>query len=169
MIELEKLKAKDLDRFNNYIQKVHEDSCWMWTGYTHKSRGTTNRYGHFYFHGKMVSAHRFSYSITKGEIPDGLVIDHVCRVTLCVNPMHLRAVTNAENILLGNNKTAINARKTHCLRGHEFTPENTHTEKRRNRTGVSRVCRACWRIRALAKIRGETKEPRDDYNAQDED
>jgi hypothetical protein len=89
-------------------------------------------------------AHRVSYELHKGPIPEGLVIDHLCRVRHCVNPDHLRAVTHAVNILAGVGRGALHARKTHCVNGHEFTAENT----RLCEGGRRRRCRTCDRVSA---------------------
>lgn len=74
-------------------------------------------------------AHRIAYENAKGPIPEGLQIDHLCRNRACVNPDHLEAVTGRVNVLRGMNPPAQNARKTHCVRGHEFTPENTRMDR----------------------------------------
>lgn len=95
-----------------------------------------------------VYAHRAAYIRWKGEIEPGLVIDHICRERRCVNPDHLEAVTNRLNILRGVGATAINARKTHCKRGHEFTPENTWVYQ-----GMRR-CRECGRIANRSRSKG---------------
>lgn len=116
------------------------DSCWLWLG-----RPNNRGYGMIMLGGrgperKNVLAHRLSYEIRVGPIPDGLVIDHLCRVRLCVNPAHLRAVTQRENLLApgSETKSAINARKTHCPQGHAYTPTNIYWHD------GSRSCRACW-------------------------
>jgi hypothetical protein len=76
-----------------------------------------------------------------GPVPDGLVLDHfACDNPPCVNPSHLRPVTHWENSSRGNSPAAVNARKTHCKNGHEFTPENTGTLH-----GYGRWCRECDR------------------------
>lgn len=105
------------------------NGCWLWTG----STAGAGRYGRF----ADDQAHRWSYERFVGPIPDGLVIDHLCRVTLCVNPAHLEPVTQAENIYRGDSLQAKNRLKTHCVRGHEFTPENTISR------GNGRICRQC--------------------------
>lgn len=109
--------------------------CWIWTGALRKGHGEFRRARR-----SLVAAHRFVYELEVGQIPPGLVIDHLCRVPRCVNPAHLEAVTNVENVLRGNSLPARNARKTHCLNGHEFSPENTRINNRGDR-----VCIACAR------------------------
>jgi hypothetical protein len=118
------------------------DACWLWTGAT-----TGYGYGQFYLGlgQRRVRAHRFSYELLVGPIPDGLVLDHLCRVRLCVNPAHLEPVTQRENILRGEGTSAHHARQTHCKRGHEFTPENTYV-----RRGM-RTCRQCHRAKIRAR------------------
>ena len=93
----------------------------------------------------MVLAHRFMYEYLIGPIPDGMTIDHLCRVRKCVNPMHMEVVTQKENMLRGNTLQAKNKNKTHCVRGHEFTPDNTLVYRRNN--GYMRICRKCKRRR----------------------
>lgn len=82
-------------------------------------------------------SHRFIYQFYIGSIPEGFVIDHICRNRSCVNPMHLRAVTQRVNILSGNGATAKHAIKTHCNNGHEFNNQNTYRIK------CGRQCRLC--------------------------
>lgn len=109
--------------------------CWMWNG--SMARG----YGRFWVDGKHVGAHIYSYVIAYGTVPDGLELDHCCRVTRCVRPDHLEAVTSKVN---GERSLAVAATKarslarTHCYRGHEFTPENTLRKANRGR-----LCRIC--------------------------
>lgn len=89
-------------------------------------------------------AHRVAYEATVGPIPKGLQVDHLCRNRLCVNPSHLEAVTPAENKRRGFSPPAINARKTHCIHGHELAGANVYYRK--DRPG-RRQCRECERIR----------------------
>ena len=112
-------------------------SCWLWTG-GKNSEG----YGRFYDGTREVQAHRFAYEFCIGPIPNGLTIDHLCRTHNCVEPLHLEPVTGRENLLRGMGAGAINARKTHCHRGHEFTVANTRLSEK-----GWRYCRACGCIK----------------------
>lgn len=122
-------------RFFAKVKQTH--TCWIWVG--EKGAGG---YGNFMYpvKGKYVNAHKFSYLHHKGHIPDGLVIDHLCRNRLCVNPDHLEAVPGLENIRRG-----LLATKTHCKNGHPFSEENTYWLKRSSKNHAYRVCRACRR------------------------
>jgi hypothetical protein len=113
-----------------------ENDCHRWTG-VHDHAG----YGRA---GKDL-AHRRAYEEAYGPIPDGLQIDHLCGIRDCINPLHLEAVTPRENTLRSGNPAAINARKTHCIRGHEFNEENTRTDD-----DGSRTCRVCDAARKRA-------------------
>ena len=106
--------------------------CWMWT-----DKPDPLGYGRLNVQGKPLLAHRLVWQLLVGEIPDGLTLDHLCRVRLCVNPDHLEAVPLAENKKRGASQNAVNARKTHCKRGHPFSPENTIIRPGR------RECRSC--------------------------
>lgn len=107
--------------------------CWEWSG------AKTKGYGHLSHRGRQVYAHRLVYELLVGPIPAGLEIDHLCRNPPCVNPSHLEPVTHRENLLRGVGIVAACARKTHCLRGHEFTADNTIRRKNGKRS--------CWKCR----------------------
>jgi len=113
--------------------RVAENDCWEWTGAI-QSRG----YGCVGYSGKTTLTHRLSYELLVGPIPEGLHIDHLCRNRACCNPGHLEAVIQGVNTLRGVSFSAINATKTHCRHGHEYTADNTYTDKR-----GSRSCRTC--------------------------
>ena len=125
------------ERFNEKWHLDPETGCWIW--HAAKSGG----YGRIKSPGGQdaLHAHRVSYELHRGDIPDGLVIDHLCRNTACVNPSHLEPVTNKENTMRGENMTAQNVLKTHCPRGHEDTLENTYSYA--TRTKNMRMCRTC--------------------------
>ena len=84
-------------------------------------------------------AHRFAYELLIGPIPSGLTIDHLCRNTGCVNPAHMEPVTRAENA-----RRHVPHRPAHCVKGHEFTPENTYSPPK---APGSRQCKTCNRER----------------------
>ncbi len=92
--------------------------------------------------GKKEVVHRVFYEELIGPIPEELVLDHLCRNTRCVNPDHLEPVTLKENLLRGRGAAANNARKTHCLRGHELSKPNTRLRTRPNGS-ISRHCIEC--------------------------
>lgn len=121
--------------------------CILWTGNTIETHGNT--YG-ILPGKKIILAHRDAYEKKHGKIPDGLVIDHLCRNGLCVNVKHLEAVTNVENVMRGEGAPAKNARKTHCLRGHALTPDNVFNRKNR------RACKTC--DRDYKKLKKENNE-----------
>lgn len=130
-------KMSDWDRF---IEKVvipdNPDECWRWLG-----GRSSNGYGSFTFNGICSTSHRFSYVHHHGPIPEGLVIDHLCNNTNCVNPNHLKAVTGTENT--HRHFAAI----THCKRGHPLSGDNVY----RHPTG-RRVCKACEKFRLGKKV-----------------
>ena len=116
------------ESFLSRVDKLPE-GCWVWTGSRNKKG-----YGIGSYHNHTISVHRFAYEQTKGRIPAGLTIDHLCRNKLCVNPDHLEAVTLRENIQRSipfqNRKgrtfasRAVRAVKSFCIHGHALTPEN---------------------------------------------
>lgn len=85
--------------------------------------------------------HRLVYEMRVGPIPEGLELDHLCRVRHCANPAHLEPVTPQVNQRRGYGFSGINARKTQCVRGHDLTPENVYLTRRN-----MRQCRACRAI-----------------------
>jgi hypothetical protein len=129
-----------INLLERYWQRVDKtDGCWEWRGQI-----TTSGYG---ANGSRIAgekvAHRISYVLLVGPIPEGLQLDHLCRNRACVNPEHLEPVTARVNTMRSGAASAINARKTHCDHGHEFTPENTHMQRSGGR--IYRRCRACGR------------------------
>jgi hypothetical protein len=125
--------------FESYIHPEPNTGHWYWGGIT------SGGYGRFFWRGKFYMAQRIAHELFKGPIPEGLVVDHICRTPMCVNPDHLEAVTGGENALRGVGPSAINAAKTECPRGHPFSYENTFV----GRLGERR-CRICMRARYQA-------------------
>lgn len=128
------------ERAWRYIQRDRATGCWNWTG------AKANGYGRISTSGRRdENAHRALYEVLVEKIAPGLVLDHLCRNTACVNPAHMEPVTVAENTRRG--MAGDRARnKTHCKNGHEFTPENTRLARRPSGS-LQRVCRACRRKR----------------------
>lgn len=107
-------------------------------------------YGVFSLYGASRRAHRLAYELMRGPIPDGLVIDHLCKMPACINPSHMEAVTNGENVRRGEGPYAVNARKTHCVNGHELTEENSYGPPS---APTVRYCRTCRRLRGRERDR----------------
>lgn len=125
-------------RFFDKVDKT--DGCWNWTG-SHNGVG----YGEIRIGGRKVYAHRWSYEHHHGEpIPDGLVIDHLCRNPRCVNPAHLEAVTTLENVRRGMAPGPKPERRAEtCSHGH---PYSVYEYVRPD--GNGRNCSECVRERA---------------------
>ena len=115
------------------------ENCWEWQGHRYNWKGW--KYGIYSIEGKEYKAHRVSWTLLKGEIPDGLVIDHLCRNHSCVNPQHLEPVSNAENVRRGVGKK----NKTHCINGHPYTKKNVHTYYSSKYPNGRRQCKICSR------------------------
>lgn len=123
-------------RFWAFVHFEPTSGCWLWSG------SGSDGYGTFWINGRMLGAHRVSFMLHKGQIPKGMVLDHLCRNGMCVNPDHLEVVTIGQNVLRGVGTSATNARKQHCKRGHLFTEENTWRQ-----ADGGRHCRQCTRER----------------------
>jgi hypothetical protein len=119
-------------RFWEHVEKT--PYCWLWTGSLDR-----HGYGKVGAHGEGL-AHRLSYVLNVGPIPEGLTLDHLCRNPRCVNPAHLEPVTGRENKLRGIGFAAQNAAKEACPLGHPLSGENLYEH------GGRRGCRACRRF-----------------------
>jgi hypothetical protein len=134
-VDLHTLMRSDAGKIALVVDEVdlgHDTPCWV-TPYCRSDGYATVRVD-----GRMQKAHRVVYERVIGPIPDGLVIDHLCRVRECINPRHLEPVTRRTNSLRGEGPTAINAKAESCAKGHPFTPENTI-----RRSDGGRRCRVC--------------------------
>lgn len=124
------------------VQIDPEKGCWIW-------RGRLDRKGYGWLGEKLV--HRLTYTLLVGEIPSGLCLDHIiCDRPACCRPDHLRPSTTWENTRRGMAPSAVNARKTECIRGHVFNEPNTY------RHNGHRHCRACNRA-AVARYKARQK------------
>lgn len=118
-------------RFWRFVNKTA--TCWLWTG------TMNHRYGYFWDGTKMVIAHRWPWTQANGPVPEGMHLDHLCKNPPCVRLDHLELVTPRENWLRSTARNVANLGRTHCVNGHEYTPENTCLYRR------SRQCRTCKR------------------------
>lgn len=140
------MRKPEAERFWEKVDKSGD--CWEWTAYKLNGYGRFGVGGSHKNGGRILYAHRWAYEALVAPIPEGLYIDHLCRNRGCVNPDHMEPVTSGENTLRGISRAAVNARKTHCPHGHEYTPENIQYG---GRSGRERRCRECNRERCKAQ------------------
>lgn len=119
------------------------DTCWLWTGNLNR-----NGYGRVMHPAtqRMVVAHRLVYEALGGPIPEGMQLDHLCRVRRCVRPDHLEPVTQRENLLRGETLTAKAAAATHCPQRHPYAGRNLYVNPKGHR-----LCRECHRLGEAAR------------------
>jgi hypothetical protein len=134
-----------MEPFHRLVQ-IMPSGCWEWTGLRDK-----NGYGKLTIKSRRPApfmAHRLAYEHVHGAIPAGMFVCHTCDNPPCCNPDHLWIGSNRDNQLDASAKGRLpnrNREKTHCPRGHEYSPENTYQGKR------GRFCRACNRA-AVARL-----------------
>lgn len=133
-VEPKPIKKSGIGRFLARILVNPENGCWEWQGFV-DVQGYGKISVDFYDPCYDTRAHRFSYLYFNGPIPIDLVVDHICYNRKCVNPFHLRLLTNEENTDLSRNRYHI--AKT-CKNGHPTTPDNI----RRFKNGI-KYCHPC--------------------------
>ena len=132
------VKAELPERLEKLIEYCPTSGCWLWIGSL-----TAAGYGRIFVNGKSEYVHRVMY----GDIPEGLEIDHLCRVPSCCNPAHLEAVTHQDNV----RRSPHCGDDEFCKRGHAWTSKTTYLYPE-----GGRQCRVCTkerrrRIRAAAR------------------
>lgn len=138
-------RSNVLARFEKYVMPIPESGCMVWTGML-----DINGYGILRLPGrlrKQVKAHRLSYYLAHGSLPDDLILDHLCRVRCCINPHHLEPVTHLVNIHRGVAPSIIASIANQCTHGHVFTEVNTLIGK----SDGKRYCRECCRLKKAAR------------------
>lgn len=129
-------------RFWAKVDKNGLNGCWLWTAALHP-----DGYGRF----EHRPAHRIAWEFIKGPVPEGLELDHLCRVRPCVNPSHLEPVTRRENVRRGALPEMLRekaAAQTHCYKGHPLSGDNLVLQGPAKKF---RVCRTCRAVRQLEK------------------
>src|SRR6185295_6669322 len=124
-----------IKRFNRFVMPVTEGGCFLWVGFVNP-----DGYGQIQVNGAPRGAHRIAFELANGPIPNGMQIDHLCRVRCCVNPNHLEIVTAKTNTLRGRSIQSFNAVKTKCSKGHMLDGQNLYI-----RSNGSRTCKTCCR------------------------
>lgn len=142
------------ERFWNKAIPEPNSGCWLWLAYTDK-----DGYGVARVNRRNYRAHRVSYSTLVAPIEPGLELDHLCRTTCCVNPLHMEPVCHRVNMLRGRGVGSANAANTHCQNGHEYTQANTYL-RHVSPNGTKRECRACGRESTKRYIARKRKDSR---------
>jgi len=128
------------------------EHCWLWQG------PTDGRYGEIWYNGAKCRAHRITWELVNGPIPEGLLVCHTCDTPSCVRPDHLFLGTMSDNILDASRKGRLDVRGrahwTHCAKGHPFSGVNLMINKHGHR-----VCRVCRDARNAKRYRKTKRTP----------
>jgi HNH endonuclease len=126
------------ERIIDYIVKVdrgYDTLCWIW-----QPALNSHGYGQFIENGRYYQAHRYSYELFVGPIPDGHTVDHLCNQTDCENPDHLEAKTQGDNVRRSRHENFQAHANGTCTKGHELI--DPYVKKRKNGT-LRYQCRIC--------------------------
>lgn len=137
-----------IERLMERVEMIPIGGCWIWTGPLNK-----DGYGPFFIEGRNAEAHRVAFLLLRGEIGEGLVLDHLCRNPCCVNPHHLEPVTLAENFRRGTRPIRRPQRqplREKCANGHEMSEDNIYRYKH------LAYCKACIRTASREARRRKT-------------
>ncbi len=136
------------------LQKISPEpnsGCWLWEG-----AWTTAGYGSMTLNYKRYYPHIYCYELANGPVPDGLELDHLCRMRCCCNPEHVEPVIHAENLRRGMSPLNARGKRTHCKRGHEFSDTNTKWYTHGKNT--SRICLTCQKLdNAIGRARRKNR------------
>jgi len=136
---------------------IDEDGCWIWQLSVQKTRGG---YAQANINGKIEIVHRWLWPFVRGPLPKvvngkRVVLDHLCDMPRCVNPLHLDPTTDKHNVQRSSRWRAVigswHRAKTHCPQGHPYDEENTYISTRKATGLKERSCKACARIRSFQK------------------
>lgn len=141
------MTEKQVARFWSWVDKSGD--CWVWTGVRRpKVYGYARGYGQVSVNQKLLAAHRVSWQLPHGPIPEGLQVCHRCDNPPCVRPDHLFLGTSADNrhdaVVKGRAKAPVHPRRTECRQGHPYDEANTYWTA--NGVQACRTCRRQWSL-----------------------
>jgi HNH endonuclease len=100
---------------------VDEAGCWIWQKHTNP-----HGYGKIRLSGRSWLVHRLAYTLLVGPIPEGLTLDHLCRVRSCCNPSHLEPVDQRTNAVRGEHPLVVLYKEGRCKVGHVVDENNSY-------------------------------------------
>jgi hypothetical protein len=151
-LPLPELSEAVIARFWSKVDRRDDaEECWPWLASVQVARGG---YGQFRVRPRTLRAHVIAYTLLVGPVPEGMVLDHLCRNPPCVNPAHLEPVTQGTNSRRGMAPTVIAFREGRCMKGHPMTPDNIAVKP-----DGDRRCRVCANATALRAYYRRTGRP----------